>query len=224
MDIAGALAALAILFPIITLVSLYIKCVSPGTVLFRQKRVGYKGRPFTFLKFRTMHPNNDPTLHREYLKELIKGGQPMEKLDGGRDPRIIPGGKILRKVCIDELPQLINVLRGEMSLVGPRPCIPYEAEEYLRWHVHRFDILPGMTGLWQVSGKNRLSFEQMVRLDISYMKRMSLLLDLMILLRTVPTILGMVFEAIFRTLGLRQGEATELHLARLESEESAPHA
>jgi lipopolysaccharide/colanic/teichoic acid biosynthesis glycosyltransferase len=156
------------------------------------------------MKFRTMHENSDPRAHKDYLKELIKGGMPMEKLDRGADPRIIPGGIILRKTCLDELPQLFNVLRGEMSLVGPRPCIPYEAEEYLRWHTHRFDILPGMTGLWQVNGKNKLSFEQMMRLDISYTKRMSLLLDLKILLLTVPTIIGLVFEATLRRLSKKQ--------------------
>ena len=119
----------------------------------------------------------------------------MEKLDRDRDPRIIPGGRVLRKACLDELPQLFNVLRGEMSLVGPRPCIPYEAEEYLRWHTHRFDILPGMTGLWQVSGKNKLSFEQMIRLDIAYTNRMSPMQDLKILLLTLPTVIGLVLEA-----------------------------
>jgi lipopolysaccharide/colanic/teichoic acid biosynthesis glycosyltransferase len=151
-----------------------------------------------------MHENNDPGAHRDHLKELIKGGMPMEKLDVGADPRIIPGGKILRKTCLDELPQLFNVLRGEMSLVGPRPCIPYEAEEYLRWHTHRFDILPGMTGLWQVSGKNRLSFERMIRLDISYTNRMSPLLDMKILLLTAPTIMGLVFEAGVNKLGMKK--------------------
>src|SRR5208337_1509428 len=111
-------------------------------------------------------------------KELIKGRKPMEKLDYAKDPRIIFGGRIIRKASLDELPQLFNVLRGEMSLVGPRPCILYEAEEYLRWHAHRFDVLPGMTGLWQVSGKNKLSFEQMIRFDIAYTNRMSPLLDM----------------------------------------------
>ena len=167
-----------------------------------------------FMKFRTMYKNNDPCAHRDYLEELIKGGMPMEKLDCGRDPRIIPGGRIIRKACLDELPQLFNVLRGEMSLVGPRPCIPYEAEEYLRWHTHRFDILPGMTGLWQVSGKNKLSFEQMVRLDISYANRMSPLHDLKILLMTLPAIIGMVFEAGMKRMGMKLPKPTAVSLAR----------
>lgn len=195
MDKVGSIGLIILLSPLFLLMLTYIKVVSPGKVLFMQKRVGHRGKIFTFIKFRTMHENNDPVAHREYLKELIRSGQPMEKLDGDRDPRIIPGGKIIRKMCLDELPQLFNVLRGDMSLVGPRPCIPYEAEEYLRWHAHRFDALPGMTGLWQVSGKNKLSFEQMIRLDISYTKRMSLLFDLKILLLTGPAIIRMVFEA-----------------------------
>jgi lipopolysaccharide/colanic/teichoic acid biosynthesis glycosyltransferase len=200
MDILGSLVAIVLSSPVFIIVSLYIKTVSRGRVLFMQKRVGYKGKQFTFLKFRTMHEKNDASDHRDYLKELIRTGKPMEKLDACRDKRIIPGGKILRKCCIDELTQLFNVLRGDMSLVGPRPCIPYEAEEYLRWHAHRFDVLPGMTGLWQVSGKNKLSFEQMIRLDISYMKRMSPLFDLKILLLTTPAIIRMVLEASFKKL------------------------
>jgi lipopolysaccharide/colanic/teichoic acid biosynthesis glycosyltransferase len=195
LDRVGSLLLIILLSPLFLLMFVYIKMVSPGKVIFRQKRVGYHGKTFTFIKFRTMHENNDPIAHQEYYKELIRSGQPMEKLDGERDPRIIPGGKWIRKMCIDELPQLINVLRGDMSLVGPRPCIPYEAAEYLRWHAHRFDTLPGMTGLWQVSGKNKLSFEQMVRLDITYANRMSLLFDVKILLLTLPAIAKMVMEA-----------------------------
>jgi len=194
-DIVGSLLLIVILSPLFLLLALYIKIVSPGKVLFRQKRVGYRGKEFWFLKFRSMHEDNSTDGHRQYLKGLITNGKPMEKLDSKRDPRIIFGGKLIRKACLDECPQLFNVFRGDMSLVGPRPCIPYEAAEYLRWHTHRFDILPGMTGLWQVSGKNRLSFEQMIRLDIAYAKRMSPLLDLKILLLTAPTIIGLVFEA-----------------------------
>jgi lipopolysaccharide/colanic/teichoic acid biosynthesis glycosyltransferase len=118
----------------------------------------------------------------------------MVKLDHGRDRRIIPLGRFIRKACIDELPQLINVLRGEMSLVGPRPCLPYEAAEYLKWHAYRFDISPGITGLWQVSGKNRLTFREMISLDITYAERMSPWLDLWILAKTVPSILLMLME------------------------------
>lgn len=209
MDVIGSLGLIAFLSPVFFLIAVFIKVVSPGKVLFRQKRVGYQGRLFTFLKFRTMRENNYPCTHRDYLRELIKDGMPMEKLDVGADPRIIPGGRILRKTCLDELPQLFNVLRGEMSLVGPRPCIPYEAEEYQRWHTHRFDILPGMTGLWQVSGKNKLSFMQMIRLDIAYMNTISPLLDIKILLLTLPTVIGLVFEAGLKKLGIRKSNANK---------------
>jgi lipopolysaccharide/colanic/teichoic acid biosynthesis glycosyltransferase len=194
-DVAGSLLFLLLTSPIFLLVPLYIKLVSPGPVFFRQRRVGCGGRTFEFLKFRTMRVNNDTSAHEEYLRSLIRDGKPMVKLDARKDSRIIPGARLLRKACIDELPQLINVLRGDMSLVGPRPCIPYEAAEYLRWHTHRFDIRPGMTGLWQVSGKEKLSFEQMIRLDIAYARRMSPLLDFVILLRTAPAIAAMVFDA-----------------------------
>ena len=156
--------------------------------------------PFTFLKLRTMRADNDPGRHRAHLKELITSDRPMAKLDNAEDPRIVPGGRILRKLCLDELPQLVNVLKGEMSLVGPRPCLPYEAEEYLRWHSNRFDVLPGLTGLWQVSGKNRLTFKQMIRLDISYCRNMSLWLDLKILLRTGPTVAGLFLEGVANRL------------------------
>jgi len=152
-----------------------------------------------------MRAGNASGCHQPPLNDLIASDKPMEKLDDGRDPRIIPGGRVLRKMCIDELPQLVNVLRGEMSLVGPRPCLPYEAEDYLHWHSRRFDVLPGLTGLWQVSGKNRLTFKQMIRLDISYCRNMSLGLDLGIILRTVPTIIGLFFEGLGNRLRRRAG-------------------
>jgi len=144
------------------------------------------------LKFRTMYVNNNAEGHRQYLSELITTDLPMTKMDERNDIRIIPFGKFLRYSCMDELPQLINVLKGEMSLVGPRPCLPYEAEKYLRWHARRFDNVPGMTGLWQVSGKNSMTFKEMIRLDIQYSETMSPLLDIKILLRTGPAILGLV--------------------------------
>ena len=143
LDVAGSIFALVLSSPIFLILSAYIKLISPGPVFFKQDRVGYRGKVFSFLKFRTMDMDNNPGSHQLYLKELINSDKPMEKLDDGRDPRIIFGGRIIRKACIDELPQLINVLRGEMSLVGPRPCLPYEAKEYLRWHQNRFDIQPG---------------------------------------------------------------------------------
>jgi len=139
-----------------------------------------------------MHQNADTTLHRAYLRELIHNGKEMTKLDNGRDPRIIPIGNLIRATGIDELPQLINVLLGDMSLVGPRPCLPYEAYEYHPWQMRRFDAVPGLTGLWQVSGKNRTTFKEMMRLDIGYARKRSFLLDLMIVLKTIPAIVVQV--------------------------------
>ncbi len=201
LDLAGAAIAIVACAPLFLLISGFILVASPGPILFRQTRVGYKGRPFTFLKFRTMRAGNDTASHREHLRQLIHSEAAMTKLDSSEDPRIIPGAKLLRKACLDELPQLFNVLKGEMSLVGPRPCIPYEAEEYERWHAGRFDVQPGLTGLWQVSGKNKLTFQQMIRLDIAYAASMNLLRDLWILLRTVPAIAGFVLEAIGKRFG-----------------------
>jgi lipopolysaccharide/colanic/teichoic acid biosynthesis glycosyltransferase len=195
LDVAGALAALILLLPVFAAVALLIKVVSPGPVFFRQERIGYRRNPFTFWKFRTMQVGNDPTQHRKHLRELIKGDQAMVKLDDERDPRIIPFGRFLRRSCLDELPQLFNVLGGTMSLVGPRPCLPYEAREYLLWHARRFDILPGMTGLWQVSGKNRTTFKEMIRLDIRYARKVSPWMDIGILLRTVPAIVSQAVGA-----------------------------
>jgi lipopolysaccharide/colanic/teichoic acid biosynthesis glycosyltransferase len=187
LDIFGALFGLILFSPVFLLISLLIKIVSPGPIFFIQERIGYGGRRFKFLKFRTMVVGADSSVHRNYYGSLIKeeenGGKPMTKLDDS-DPKIIPFGNIIRHTYMDELPQLINVLRGEMSLVGPRPPIPYEVAEYLRWHNGRFNVVPGMTGLWQVSGKNRLTFKEMIRLDIQYSRNMSFLSDIKILLLT----------------------------------------
>ena len=204
LDIIGALAGLILFSPLFLLIAVFIKIVSPGPVFYRQERIGFLGKTFTFWKFRTMHVANDATEHHQYLSQLIQGDAPMLKLDDGRDNRIIHFGKFLRSSCLDELPQLINVLLGDMSLVGPRPCLPYEAEEYLQWHARRFDTVPGMTGLWQVSGKNRTTFKEMIRLDIRYSQRMSLWMDFKILLLTGPAILGMIYEPLARKLGVGQ--------------------
>ncbi len=194
LDVFVSLIVLLFTSPIFIFVPLIIKIVSPGPVFFKQDRVGYGGRIFTFLKFRTMKVNTDTTTHENYLNELIKTEKPMIKLDKGNDPRIIPFGTFFRKSCIDELPQLFNVLKGEMSLIGPRPCLTYEAREYLKWHKYRFDIKPGMSGLWQVSGKNRLSFKEMIRLDIKYAKKFSIWMDLSILFLTVPAVISLIIE------------------------------
>jgi len=161
---------------------------SRGPVLFRQRRVGYKGREFTCFKFRTMKVNAETKSHADHTQHLMKSGKPMTKLDAQSDPRLIPFGSLLRSTGLDELPQLLNVLRGEMSIVGPRPCIPYEREHYEPWQHGRFNAVPGLTGLWQVSGKNRTTFNEMVKFDIEYSERMNLGLDVKIILKTLPAL------------------------------------
>jgi lipopolysaccharide/colanic/teichoic acid biosynthesis glycosyltransferase len=209
LDVIGSIVALILFSPFFIIIPILIKLVSKGPVFFKQDRVGQGGGFFTFLKFRTMKANIDSTAHQDYLNELMQTDKPMTKLDKNNDPRIIPLGKFIRKSSIDELPQLINVLKGDMSLVGPRPCLPYEAKEYLKWHKYRFDIKPGMTGRWQVSGKNRLTFKEMIRLDIMYAKTLSLWTDLWILVLTIPTVISMIIEkfaidAFFNKIGKRQ--------------------
>lgn len=200
-DIIGACLGLILLFPVFFLLAVYIKLVSPGPVFFKQQRVGYRGKLFTMYKFRTMYNSGHEHFHQLHAVDFIKNDKQMVKLDCKNDTRIIPGGCLIRNACLDELAQLINVVRGEMSLVGPRPCIPYEEYAYSQWHRNRFNILPGLTGLWQVSGKNRLTFQQMVRLDITYYKNLSLWQDIRIMLLTVPTILSIM--ARFITVKLR---------------------
>ncbi|UCD47860.1 MAG: sugar transferase [Deltaproteobacteria bacterium] len=194
LDVTGAMLGLILFSPLFLLLAILIKTVSPGPVLFRQERIGYGGKPFTFLKFRTMHVSSDPTVHRKHLHDLIDNDKTLTKLDAYRDPRIIPFGNVLRQSCLDELPQLINVLSGEMSLVGPRPIPPYEADEYLPWQRQRFNVLPGLTGLWQVSGKNRTTFREMMRLDVGYSKKVSLWQDAKIVLKTLPVIYTQVSD------------------------------
>ncbi len=197
MDIIGSSIGLLIMSPLLIAFTIMIKIVSPGPVFFRQERVGRSDNIFTLFKFRTMRVNNDESEHRKYLKDLIGDGsddeKPMIKLDD--NARIIPFGKIIRSIAIDELPQLINVLRGEMSLVGPRPCIPYEAEEYFSWHARRFYITPGLTSLWQVSGKNKTTFKEMIRLDIKYAAERSFLMDVIIFLKTPLVVLSQLHES-----------------------------
>ena len=198
MDIVGSLCALAVLSPLFVAIALAVKLTSRGPVFFRQKRVGQYGRPFTFLKFRSMYTANNHAVHQEYIKQFIAGANPANEGQGGEpstykltnDPRITPLGRFLRKTSIDELPQFMNVLCGEMSLVGPRPPIPYEVECYDIWHKRRFlAIKPGITGLWQVNGRSRTTFDEMVRLDLKYWTSWSLALDVKILLRTPRAIM-----------------------------------
>ncbi len=193
MDIVFSVTGLIVCSPFFLLMTMFIKIVSPGPVFFKQKRVGYRGKPFTCFKFRTMKSDANTSVHSQHFKNLISNGDPLKKLDH-KDDRIIPFGVLMRKTGLDELPQLFNVVRGEMSLIGPRPCIPYEAREYRNWQHRRFDSVPGLTGLWQVSGKNRTTFNEMMRYDISYAHKKSLWLDVKILFKTLPAIITQVNE------------------------------
>jgi lipopolysaccharide/colanic/teichoic acid biosynthesis glycosyltransferase len=198
-DIAGSIAGLIIGFPLLVLIALVIKLTSTGPVLFRQVRLGQYGRKFTFLKFRSMYVNNDDKIHEEYVKQLIQGAhgteqsagteQKLYKLTG--DPRITAVGRFLRNTSLDELPQFLNVLWGDMSLVGPRPPVLYEFKRYDLWHKQRLlAVKPGITGLWQVDGRSRVKFNDMVRLDIRYARSWSLWLDTRILLRTPGAVIS----------------------------------
>lgn len=193
MDIAGSLAALMACAPVMAAIAIAIKLTSKGPIFFRQQRVGQYGQTFAFLKFRSMHVNNDHSVHKEFIKRLIvsEGGQAGNEGSGSvvykitNDKRVTPIGKFLRRTSLDELPQFINVLRGEMSLVGPRPAIPYELAVYKTWHRRRvLEVKPGITGLWQVTGRSRVKFDDMVRLDLRYATSWSPWLDFKILMRT----------------------------------------
>jgi exopolysaccharide production protein ExoY len=194
LDALLILLALPLLLPLALVVSLLIRSGSRGSVLFRQERVGYRGKRFKCFKFRTMIADADTAIHHAHLHLLMNSNTPMMKMDSQRDPRIVPFGRLLRASGLDELPQLINVLRGEMSLVGPRPCLPYEYEGYLPWQKERFETLPGLTGLWQVSGKNKSTFVEMIQLDIKYAKGKTLGWDLKIMLMTIPALVIQMLE------------------------------
>jgi len=194
MDCTLVVATLPAWLPLGVLIAFWVKLVSPGSALFRQERIGHLGARFYCLKFRTMKVNADTTVHREHLNHLMTSNRPMKKLDVAGDTRLIPGGLWLRTLGLDELPQVINVLRGDMSLVGPRPPTVYEYDLFQPCHRRRCETLPGLTGLWQVNGKNRTTFEEMMELDIAYVETKSVLLDVKILARTFPAILLQVFD------------------------------
>jgi lipopolysaccharide/colanic/teichoic acid biosynthesis glycosyltransferase len=173
----------------------WINLVSKGGALYTQERIGYGGKPFTIYKFRSMSKGADTNVHHQYLQELIANGRPMTKLDHD-DSRLIRGGRYLRATGLDELPQLINVLKGEMSIVGPRPCTPAERNQYTPSYRKRFNGLPGITGSWQVNGKNKTTCRRMMALDIQYLRHQSIITDLVIMFRTGPAILGQVMESL----------------------------
>jgi undecaprenyl-phosphate galactose phosphotransferase len=186
-DLVGSILLLIILFPLLLVFAIAIKLSSPGPLLFRTTVIGYAGKPFQWYKFRTMRAGEQDDIHRQHVLEHIRtGSRPTGKLE--QDPRITKIGRWLRKHSLDELPQLLNVVRGQMSLIGPRPCLPYEYEQYLDWHKERFIVRPGMTGLWQVSGRSSVSFNDMVILDLYYIHNLSLWLDAAIVLRTIAVV------------------------------------
>lgn len=195
LDVLVSSTALVALAPLLALIALAIRLESRGPVIFRQRRLGQGLRPFTVLKFRTMRHEADAAVHREYVHSLIDrpaagGGERGQLYKLSVDDRITRVGRFLRSWSLDELPQLLNVLRGDMALVGPRPVIPYEVERYPERYLPRFTVKPGLTGLWQVSGRNERTYEEMVRFDIEYARHASLLLDLRILAKTVPVVFG----------------------------------
>jgi exopolysaccharide production protein ExoY len=192
-----ALPFLAVLTVIMTIIT---KIVAPGPVFFRQERIGCGGRRFWIYKFRTMRVGADTNGHQDYFKQLIGTNAPMMKLDSRGDSRLIPGSRLLRASGLDELPQVINVLRREMSVVGPRPCIPSEYAAYQSWQRQRCDSMPGLTGLWQVSGKNRTTFEEMVRLDIRYGTIKSWWLDWKIIFLTIPALMVQIYDSRIRKM------------------------
>ncbi|MDE3098007.1 MAG: sugar transferase [Verrucomicrobiota bacterium] len=195
LDVTLILLALPFLLPLAVFIGVIIRIISPGPILFRQERVGYLRRTFMCFKFRTMFLGAETSSHEGHLDHLMNSDTPMVKLDARGDKRIIPLGSLLRASGLDELPQLINVLRGEMSIVGPRPCLHYESSKYLPWQRERFNTLPGLTGLWQVRGKNKTTFTEMIQLDIEYARTKSLAMDISILLKTIPAIVTQLLES-----------------------------
>lgn len=194
LDVVLILAAVPILLPLMLFIAIVVRCVSAGPVLFRQERIGHLGKTFRCFKFRTMFVGNNAAVHQGHLQQLMDSNAPMVKMDAKGDPRIIPFGVLLRASGLDELPQIFNVLFGDMSLVGPRPCVGYEYERYLPWQKERFNVLPGLTGLWQVSGKNNTTFYEMMRLDIYYGRHNSVWFDLRIIAKTIPALLVQMIE------------------------------
>lgn len=198
LDIGASALLLLLLSPIFLLIAVLVKLRSPGPVFFRQSRVGEQGRSFMMLKFRTMHVNSDSAIHKAFVSQLIKGNTPENGAKTGEapfkivnDPRVTAVGRFLRKTSLDELPQLWNVFRGDMSLVGPRPALAYEVEQYKPWHYRRvLEAKPGITGLWQVSGRSRTTFDDMVRLDLRYAKNPSAWTDIKILLATPRAVIS----------------------------------
>jgi len=195
LDLTCIFLTLSIWLPLMILLMLWIKIASSGPVFYRQQRVGYRRERFMIFKFRTMHVNAETRTHEEYFAHLMRADCPMTKLDHAGDSRFIPGARFLRASGLDELPQIFNVLRGEMSLVGPRPCLPGEFERYEEWQQQRVNAPPGVTGYWQVNGKNKTTFQEMITMDLFYARNMSIWIDLQIMIKTVPVLVQETLEA-----------------------------
>lgn len=193
--------------PLMLLLMLLTRAASAGPIFYRQRRVGLAGRHFLIWKFRTMKVSAETQTHELYFEELMRRDCAMTKLDANGDPRLAPFGRFLRASGLDELPQIINVLAGEMSLVGPRPCLPNEFANYEPWQRKRVNALPGLTGLWQVSGKNKTTFNDMIRMDLTYVSNMSLSLDLKIMFKTAGTIAREVIECGQASRRIRQNQS-----------------
>ena len=195
LDIACILLTLPCWLPLMLVVAAGIKIASAGPAFYRQERVGYRTNRFMIFKFRTMHVNAETRTHEDYFAHLMRTDCQMTKLDAGGDARLIACGRFLRASGLDELPQIFNVLWGEMSLVGPRPCLPNEFQRHETWQQQRFNAPPGLTGYWQVNGKNKTTFKEMIAMDIFYARNMSVWLDLRIILKTIPTLIWQTLES-----------------------------
>lgn len=194
------LSIILVLLPVISIlflmISIYIKIVSKGPVLFKQERIGLNENPFMCYKFRTMVHDTDINIHKNHFTNLIESDKPMSKIDK-RDSRLNFGAKLLRSIGLDELPQILNIIKGEMSLVGPRPCIRYEYDRFKNiktWYNDRFKTLPGITGLWQVCGKNKTTFDEMMQFDSYYANNLNFISDINILANTISVVINQVFE------------------------------
>lgn len=216
LDLLCCLAALPFLLGCLVASAVLMSVASRGPLFFRQERVGYRGRRFVLFKLRTMHVAAGTDCHAAHFSTLVHSNTPMRKLDEGRDQRLIPGAWLLRASGLDELPQIINVLRGDMTIVGPRPCIPYEYDHYSDKQRARFESVPGLTGLWQVSGKNRTTFDEMIQLDIEYTTRRSPWLDLAIIARTPFALVVQISDTLRSRSQGRSAEPTPPVLAETD--------
>ena len=203
-DLTLILVTAVFWLPLMVAIMYAIKIVSPGPVFFRQRRIGFRGRPFFILKFRSMKVNADTRMHERHVERLIEQGAPMIKLDA-HDKRLIPFGRVFRATGLDELPQIFNVIKGEMSLIGPRPCTPNEFERYQPAQKLRVIAPPGISGYWQVHGKNRTTFDQMIAMDLKYAREMSLRLDSLIVLQTLFVLLRDFFSSLLTAGKVKEG-------------------